>query len=85
MQRFSDQELARLRPVGVGCIDQVYAHLDRAFENSACLIPIFRPTPDPVASDPHRAKSKPNNRKIAADFEHRITLRVRCHCRSKNR
>ena len=85
MQRFSDQELARLRPVGIGGIDQVHVQLDRAFENSACLIPIFRPTPDPVASDPHRAKPKPINRKIAADFEHRITLRVRCHCRLKNR
>src|SRR6476620_5431000 len=75
MQRLGDKELTCLRPIGIGRIDEVYPKFDRAFQNALRFLAIFRPTPDPVARDPHRAEPEPVHSEVAADSKR--TTRVR--------
>src|ERR1041385_6565014 len=69
MERFGDEQLARLGGVALGGINKIHAELDRAFQDTFGFLAIFRPTPDAVTGDAHRAKPKPIHRKIAADLK----------------
>ena len=69
MKRLRNEKLARLRSVGIGGIDEIHAELDRALENFERGFAVLRPTPDPVACDPHRAEPEPVHGQVAADFE----------------
>jgi hypothetical protein len=82
MERFRDQEFARLRAVGIRRIDQVDSELDCALENFARFVPILGPTPDSLTRNPHGAKPEPIDRKIASDFE-RGTASAAGRCRSR--
>src|SRR2546423_4113916 len=69
MERFGDEQFAGLGAVGVGSIDKIHAELDHALQDAFRFFAIFRPTPDAVTGDAHRAESEPVHFKIAADLK----------------
>src|SRR5207247_11154139 len=59
IQRFGNEELVRFRTVSIGCVDEIDSQLDRSLQNFLRVLPIRRPTPDPLACQPHRPKTEP--------------------------
>src|SRR4051812_49480393 len=59
MERLSDQKLAGFRAIGVRRVDQVHAKIYCPLQNLERLAAILRPTPDPLARNPHCAEPEP--------------------------
>ena len=57
MQRFRNQILADLRPIGVRRVDQIHAQVRQPFQDALRLLAILRLAPDAIARDAHRAES----------------------------
>src|SRR2546423_8991286 len=69
MKRFGNEKLSVLGSKGIRRIDKVHAELDGALQNALGFFAIFRPTPDTVTRDAHRAEPEPVHGKIPADFK----------------
>src|SRR6516165_6441759 len=76
MQRFGDEQLARLRSVCVRSVDQINAEFDRAFQNFDRVRAVRRPTPNAFTGDPHGAETESIDLRVAADFETRVYRRT---------
>src|SRR6266516_1854989 len=66
IQRFSNEELVRFWTVSIGSVDEIDAQLDCAPQNFLRVLSIRRPTPDPLARQPHRPKPEPIDQHIPA-------------------
>src|SRR6202521_1860935 len=64
-QRFGDQLLADPGTVGIGCVDEADAELDRTAQQAYRCCPILRRTPDAAPGDPHAAEAEPADAEIA--------------------
>src|SRR5438270_12116634 len=80
MERFCYQQSARVRPVRIGCIDQIDAELGRASEDLQCVRSVRWPAPNAFTGDTHRAKTKPVHGQIAAESKSCVHSRVWCGC-----
>src|SRR2546430_13078172 len=67
-----DQQLAYFRSIGVGGVDEIHPELDRLTQYFPRVLAIGRPTPDSLASQPHRAVAKPIHGKITAQKKRRF-------------
>jgi hypothetical protein len=79
VQRLADQVLGVLRSVRVGGVDQIDTKLAQPSENGDRGIMVFRRSPDPLASDPHRPKAKTSDLKVTANLERAGRSRIRAH------
>jgi hypothetical protein len=69
VQGFKDQLFGDIGPVGIGCIDEIHAEVRQAPQCSERLGTVRRLALDARASDSHRAKAKPIDLDISANFK----------------
>ena len=69
MQRFADQLLGDIRPIGIGGVDEVHAELGQALQRADRFGPVGRLAPNSAAGDAHRAEAEAVDLDIAADPE----------------
>jgi hypothetical protein len=60
-QRFGNQFLVDLRPIGIRSVDEIHTQLDGAAENGQGSLPIFRRAKDALAREPHRSVAETVN------------------------
>src|SRR5437763_14328553 len=80
MEGFCYQQFARVRPVRIGCVDQIDAQLGRASENLERVRSIWPPPPTAFPGDTPSAKTKPVHGQIAAEFKSCVHSHVWCGC-----
>src|SRR5438552_11751147 len=84
IKRFCDKQFISFGSISIRRIDQVCTELDGASQNFERILAIRRPTPYPLACQPHRAKSKSINRQISTDAETGVIVR-RCSREERRR
>src|SRR5206468_12934552 len=75
IKRFCDKQFISFGSVSIRRIDQVCAELDGSSQYFERILAIRRPTPYPLACQPHRAKSHSINRQISTDAETGVIVR----------
>jgi hypothetical protein len=65
----TNQPLTDVRAVTIGGVDEIYSQFHCALQDTLCFFNIFGLTPNALASQSHRSKSKPIYFQIAANFE----------------
>ncbi len=66
MERFSDEQFARLRSIGISGVDQVNPELDGATQHLKRIRAIGWPAPNAFTGDPHGSEAEAVHREIAA-------------------
>src|SRR5262249_60002253 len=72
-----NEQFISFRSVSVRRIDQVRPKFDCASQNFERVLAVWRPTPNPVARQTHRAESKSIDGQIATDAETGVLARRR--------
>src|SRR6185437_184676 len=67
MQRFADQVLAHMRPIGLGRVDEIHAEIGQALEGADGLRPIRRRSPYALAGDAHGAEAEAVDPEVSTD------------------
>src|SRR5207244_12314277 len=82
IKRFCDEQFISFGSISIRRVDQIRAKFNRASQNFERILTIRRPTPYPLACQPHRAKSKSINCQISTNAETGI---IACGCSRKER
>src|SRR5947199_391330 len=78
MERFGYEQFARVRPIRIGCVDQIDTQPGCACENFERVLSIRWPTPNTFPGDTHGAKAQPIDRQVAAQFKSRVHSNCWC-------
>ena len=69
VEGLGDQELAHLRAVRVGRVDEIDAQFDGTAQDPERVLPVVRPPENPRTAKPHGTKAEAANLYVAADRE----------------
>src|SRR5439155_18832071 len=69
VQRFRDQVLGNMRTIGIGCIDEVDAEVNRRAQYGPRLLQVYRISPDPWTREAHGTEAETMNRQVASQKE----------------
>lgn len=69
VERFADEPLGDVRPIGIRGVDEIDAELGHALQRPKRFRSIFRRTPDARTRDAHRAEAEAMDFGIAVDLE----------------